>query len=87
MIKAEIVIQLKVDNDVYVVGDKVRVLMKALNGHKSGYEYIGKIVDIQESFMTIGNSDGFQVLHYQGIDKMRFAKDGEDFMNTWNFED
>ena len=88
MIKTEIVIQLKVDDNVYVVGDKVRVLMKALDGHKSGYEYIGKIVDIQETFMTISNSDyDFKVLNYANIDKMRHIKDGEDFNNTWNFDD
>ena len=88
MIKAEIIIQIKDGNNVYNVGDKVRVLMKALTGHKNGYEYIGEIIDIQETFMTINNSDyDFKVLHYQSIDKMRFARDGEDFTNTWNFDD
>lgn len=70
--------------------------MKALAEHKSGYEYIGKIVDIQEQFMVVDTSvDGckidttvdYVVLHYRSIDKMRFAKDEEDFINTWNFDD
>ena len=96
MIKAEIIVQVKDGNNVYVVGDKVRVLMKALTGHKSGYEYIGKIVDIQEQFMVIDTYDegckhnptlDYVVLHFRSIDKMRFAKDGEDFTNTWNFDD
>ncbi len=88
MIKANIVMRVEDGNSIYNVGDKVRVLMKALTGHKSGYEYIGKIIDIQETFMTINNSDyDFKVLHYQSIDKMRFARDGEDFTNTWNFDD
>lgn len=96
MIKANIIIQVVDGNNVYHVGDKVRVLMKALNGHSKGYEYIGKIVDVQETFMTVdtyneGSKENptldFVVLHYQSIDRMRFARDGEDFTNTWNFDD
>ena len=87
MIKANIVIEIEDGNNVYNVGDKVRILMKPLAEHKSGYEYIGKIVDIQENFMTISNSDfDFKVLHYVRIDRMRFAKDNETFGNTWNFD-
>ena len=96
MIKANIVVQIEDENNVYNVGDKVRVLMKALDGHKGGYEYIGKIVDIQKTFMTVNTYDegskenptlDYMVLHYQSIDRMRFARDGEDFTNTWNFDD
>lgn len=88
MIKANIIVRVKDGNNIYNVGDNVRVLMKALDGHKKGYEYIGKIVDIQETFMTINNVDcDCEVLHYQSIDRMRFARAGEDFMNTWNFDD
>lgn len=96
MIKANIVISVDDGKDLYNVGDKVRVLMKALTGHKSGYEYIGKIMDIQEQFMVIDTYDegckhnptlDYVVLHYRSIDKMRIARDGEDFTNTWNFDD
>ena len=96
MLKAKVVIQVVDGDNVYEVGSRVRVLMKALTGHKSGYEYIGKIVDIQEQFMVVDTSaDGckidtavdYVVLHYKSINKMRFAKVGEDFMNTWNFDD
>lgn len=88
MIKANIVMRVEDGNNVFNVGDKVRILMKALTGHQSGYEYIGKIIDIQETFMMISNSDyDFKVLHYGSIDKMRFARDGEDFTNTWDFDE
>lgn len=96
MIKANIVIQVDDGNNIYNVGDKVRVLMKALTGHSKGYEYIGKIMDIQEAFMTVDVSDegskenptlNYVVLHYRSIDKMRFAKEDENFTNTWNFDD
>lgn len=96
MIKANIVIQIEDGNNIYNIGDKVRVLMKTLNGHKNGYEYIGKIVDIQKTFMTVNTCDegskenptlDYAVLHYQSIDKMRLARNDEDFTNTWNFDD
>ena len=96
MIKANIVISVDDGKDLYNVGDKVRVLMKVLTGHKSGYEYIGKIIDIQERFMVIDTCDegckhnptlDYVVLHYQSIDRMRCARDNEDFTNTWNFDD
>lgn len=96
MIKAEVIIQIKDENNVYNVGDKIRVLMKPLAKHKEGYEYIGKIVDIQEKFMVIDTCDkgckimpdlDYVVLHYISVDKMRLAKDNENFNNTWNFDD
>ena len=96
MIKANIVVRVEDGNNVYNVGDRVRVLMKALTGHRSGYEYIGKIIDIQERFMTVSTYDegckenptlDYVVLHYQSIDRMRYARDGEDFTNAWNFDD
>ena len=88
MIKANIIIQVEDGTNVYNVGDKVRVLMNVLDGHNGGYEYIGRIVDIQETFMTIDNSDfDYKELHYSDIDRMRFARDGENFINTWHFDD
>ena len=88
MIKSNIIVQVVDGNNVYNVGDKVRVLMKPLDGHNKGYEYIGKIVDIQQTFMTINNDDcDCRVLPFGSIDRMRFARDDEDFTNTWNFDD
>ena len=95
MIKANIVVRVEDGNNIYNVGNRVRVLMKALAEHKEGYEYIGKIIDIQEKFMVVDTSrKGYKldtdldyvVLYYTGIDKMRFAKEDEDFNNTWNFD-
>lgn len=95
MIKANIVVRIEDGNNVYNVGDRVRVLMKALTEHKEGYKYIGKIVDIQEKFMVVDTCEkgckldidlDYVVLHYASIDKMRFAKEDEDFNNTWNFD-
>lgn len=94
MIKSNIVIQIEDGKNVYKTGDRVRVLMKPLTGHKDGYEYIGNIVDIQEKFMVVDtcrkgcklDADlDYVVLHFASIDKMRFAKEDEDFNNTWNF--
>lgn len=96
MIKAKIIVQVEDGNNVYNVGDKVRVLMKPMTKYKSGSEYIGKIVDIQPSFLVVDTCRtgckvdvdlDYVVLHYQSIDRMRFAKENEDFMNTWNFDD
>ena len=87
MIKANIVVRVEDGNNVYNMGDKVRVLMKPLIEHKNGYEYIGKIMDIQENFMTVDTNLDLQVLHYASIDRMRFARDNENFENTWNFDD
>lgn len=88
MIKANIIVQVVDENNIYNIGDKVRVLMKPLDGHKGGYEYIGKIMDIQEGFMTINNDDdNCLVLPFGSIDRMRFAKENENFLNTWNFND
>lgn len=96
MIKANIVVRVEDGNNVYNVGDRVRVLMKSLSGHNEGYEYIGKIIDIQEMFMTVDTCDkgckntpelDYVVLHYRSIDKMRVAKCNENFNNTWNFNE
>ena len=88
MIKANIIVQVVDENNIYNIGDKVRVLMKPLTEQKSGYEYIGKIVDIQETFMSIFNDDDdCKVLPFGSIDRMRLARDGENFLNTWNFDD
>ena len=95
MIKTSVVVRIEDGNNVYEVGNKVRVLMKALTGQKEGYEYIGKIVDIQKQFMVVDTSNNgckydtvvdYVVLLYTNINKMRIAKDGEDFNNTWNFD-
>lgn len=81
MIKANIIINITDGENVYNVSDNVRVLMK------NNDEYIGKIVDIQETFMTIGNSDfDFKVLHYGNIDKMKIAKDNENLIDNPDFE-
>ena len=81
MIKANIVINITDGENVYNIGDKVRVLMK------NNDEYIVKIVDIQETFMTVSNSDfDFKVLHYGAIDKMKFAKDNENLIDNPDFE-
>ena len=95
MIKANIIVRVEDGDNIYNVGDRVRVLMRPLTGHKFGYEYIGKIVDIQELFMMIDtynenyqiNSNDYVVIHYKGIDKMRFARDEENFNETWDFDD
>lgn len=88
MIKANIVIQVVDGKNIYNIGDRVRILMKPINGHNKGYEYIGKIIDAQETFMTINNGDyECKVIPYGAIDRMRLAREGEDFLNTWNFDD
>lgn len=95
MIKSKIVVQIVDENNVYEVGNRVRVLMKVSAAYKEGSEYIGKIVDIQEQFMVVDTSNNgckidaavnYVVLLYKNINKMRIAKDGEDFNNTWDFD-
>ena len=75
MIKTNIVVQVVDGNNIYNVGDKVKVLMKPLAEHKEVYEHIGKIVDIQETFMVLDTTivkslQDYVVLNYGSIDKM-----------------
>lgn len=53
MIKTNIILVVEDGNNIYNIGDKVRVLMKPSYGYVKGHEYMGRIIDIQEKFMTV----------------------------------
>lgn len=67
MIKANIVIQVKDGDNVYNVGDKVKCLMKPLAEHKGNYEYVGTILDIQETLMALDTGLELMLLRYNEI--------------------
>lgn len=89
MIKTIIVKQIEDDANVYRVDDYIRIKLnpKDLNKPERASEYIGTITDITKNSITICNNFCTRELLISDIDKMRFAKDGETFDNTWNFEE
>lgn len=71
----------------YKIGDRVRVLKKKSNPNRSASEYIGTIQSINEkSFVLIVEGDE-NIIELEKIDRIRIAKAGENFFNTFNFDD
>lgn len=72
--------------ETFKIGDRVRVLKKPRETGRPGSEFIGTIQSINEkSFVLIVEGDE-NIMELEKIDKMRFAKAGENFYNTFNFE-
>jgi hypothetical protein len=63
----------------YKVGDRVRVLLKSKS------EYIGTIKNIfGDSFVLLVEDEDKTIL-IETVEKMRFAKPGENFLNHFEF--
>lgn len=78
MLKAQIVIQVVDGDKTYNVGDKVKVSMKALTGQANGDEHIGKIADIQETFMVLDTTivkalQDYVVVNFGSVEKMKLV--------------
>lgn len=81
------IIQLEDGKNIYNVNDKVRVKMKSENPERAS-EYIGTIGGIHEHFITLNFSYNMtNNIEVDKIDRIRLAREGEDFNNTWNFDD
>lgn len=89
MFKTKIIKQIEDGTNIYKVNDYVRIKMKPKDSNKPEWanEYIGYITEITQGCVTINNNFCTRELLIDNIDKMRFAKDGETFDNTWNFEE
>lgn len=69
---------------VYKLGDRVRVLMKAVR--KYGSEYIGSITKIApDGFSILVENYEEKFISLEALDKMRLAKPDENFYNTFEF--
>ena len=89
MIRAIVIKRLTDDNGaMYKIGDRVRIKIKPPIGCGSelATEYIGTIKDITPEFVIIchkyWDEDAIKI---DNIDKIRFAVEGENFENTWDF--
>lgn len=71
----------------YKIGDRVRVLKKKSNPNRPASEYIGTIQSINEKNVVFVIDGDIETLELEKIDKMRIAKAGENFYNTFNFDD
>lgn len=88
MPKTTIIIQIEDGDNIYKIGDFVRVKMKSNDPVNSKWcnEYIGNIVDIKQKSIMLDVKIFTKELPVEQIDKMRFAREGESFENTWNFD-
>lgn len=86
MIRANIIVQLEDGENIYKVNDRVRIKMKSDNPERAR-EYIGFIDDINDKFVTMDCGIAMRQLKIIEIDRIRFARNGETFDNTWNFDD
>ena len=87
MIKTTIIKQIEDENNIYRIGDWVRVKMQPRNPDRPqlASEFIGEIIDITATTFTLDCIvDNAEINVYQ-IDKMRFADKMEDFDNTPEF--
>lgn len=84
MVKA--LIQLEDGENIYKIGDKVRIKMESDNPERAN-EYIGTIKNIHEYFISIDSGHMIRSIEVSKIDRIRFARDGETFDNTWDFDD
>ena len=84
MVKA--LTQLEDGENIYKIGDKVRIKMESENPERAN-EYIGTIKNIHEHFIILDSGCMTRNIEVNKIDRIRFARDGESFDNTWNFDD
>ena len=83
------IIQIVTDekNNIYEIGDRVRVKMNPRNIDKPelASEYIGCIDDIKEDAIDVATNVGVRHLYVKDIDKIRLAAENETFDNKWDF--
>lgn len=87
MVRTVIVQQLEDGENIYHKGDRIRVKMKPRNKDKpeKANEYIGEIVSIAENRVVINIKIDTRSLEVNKIDKIRFARPDETFIDTWDF--
>ena len=87
MAKTTIIAQLEDGESTYVVNDRVRVKMKPSDPTRPdrANEYIGVITDIRRGVIILQTPGLVYWIDVDKIDKIRFAKEHEDFNNTWDF--
>lgn len=83
------IVQLQDGDKIYEVGDRVRVKMKPNNADRPelASEHIGDIDSITKDDITIATRVGMRRIYVEHIDKIRLAAEGENFDNTWEFEE
>lgn len=84
MIKTTIIKQVDDGKYIYRIGNWVRVLMKPRFPEfpQLASEFIGEIVEITEDTFTLDCILDNAIININKIDKIRFARDNEDFENT-----
>ncbi len=84
-----VIAQLRDEDNIYEIGDRVRVKLKPNNPDRPelASEHIGDIDNITKDYITIATCVGMRNIYIEHIDKIRFAAAGEDFDNTWEFEE
>lgn len=82
------VIQIEDGENVYKEGDRVRIKMQSNHPDpERANEYIGTVKNIHGYFIILDCDIFERKIDMNKIDKMRFAREGESFLNTWNFDD
>lgn len=79
MVKTTVVKQIEFDNQIFKIGQKVRVLLK------SDSEYIGIVKEIFSESFSILVDDEEKNFSTDKVAKLRIAGANENFYNTWNF--
>lgn len=85
----KIIIQIEDADKVYNIGDTVRIKMKPRYPDRPASEYIGEIIDIKTGLIILYFKDlkEKKEIDITKIDKMRLTRIGENFENTFNFDD
>ena len=84
-----VIAQLKDGDNIYEIGDRVRVKLKPNNPDKPelASEHIGYIDNITKDCIIIVTRVGMRTIYIEHIDKIRLVAYGENFDNTWEFEE
>lgn len=87
MIKTVIIQHLTDGENIYRKGDRVRVKMKPRDAAHSdrANEYIGEIMHIAENHILLNIKIDTRLLDVSNIDRIRFARPAESFIDTWDF--
>ena len=87
MIKTVIIQHITDGENIYRKGDRVRVKMKPRDAVRSdrANEYIGEIMHIAENHILLHIGIDTRLLDVNNIDRIRFARTEENFIDAWDF--